>query len=830
MLSFSNKMSRSSRDPAPGDQPCVEGNGFDPLVLAHYRNSYFEGCKGGKSVGKGGHGVSMLGRDAFMSRVSLGGGVSSDSVVEVSIPVGSGEEALPDYRGKGYGPSEGKKGGYGISNLIYGRMPLKKGSPDGTMAINVREPLIDSFSSTRGKGSNLDTHYFDYIPDQEEEVSQRKKEARRLKRAKDAESLERREFEKAPPGTRIDYRRPTLLQQREFAGRVRGGTLLESPGLDAFANDDERHSAYQRLCHWCVFNQEDSDFKSDMEVPVKSEANEGDKESAEKWMITEADLNWYDALTEYYGESFECDSENQEGSFNSLMYDMQQVARKSMFSQLKCERDLRRSNFKNRYRDKCRAWETALINVFNTESANLGFCGFTTNQMKEMARDLRRTYGYGDFSSDQQLHSWWSNFRKRHRLFSTKAKYSSRLSAEVLWRRIHKNWFQFDQAMAEVQKRREAERERHGTMGPLILLNADETFVLHQYPAGSVVRKRGAHLPHSVLTEEGVKGGCSLLCWQTSNPVFHVPPVVITNFQNPSLPLKRRLRSNLDRYFPGALYYPSGNSHRGVSWNDHTIWGRCLQMVIDYKKSFGGRCYVILVYDSAPSHSMRNLEGLFNKLSESDILLVRLQGKTTAFSQPLDSEGYLRTLKSRLRLESLTERQHLAERYCTVSGNVFPCVLRETQRDMRYSTLRCWHRLGFSHKFFAARVQGDWVTGASHLSRRLTLLGNEARKQSSMGEGLDEALAGTKRKRLQYQRPDRLKHTPKAKEKPKAGTDKRVVSEDENLSSDSRGSSIESAVAIGNSVAKAAASEPAPKRRNLRPWRSTRFGIVYRRQ
>ena len=157
-------------------------------------------------------------------------------------------------------------------------------------------------------------------------------------------------------------------------------------------------------------------------------------------------------------------------------------------------------------------------------------------------------------------------------------------------------------------------------------------------------------------------------------------------------------------------------------------------MVIAYKESFKGKCYVILFYDSAPSHSLLHREDLFHRLSEADILLVRLAGKTTAFSQPLDSEGYLRTLKSRLRLESLTERRYLAERYCTISGNVFPTILKETRCDPRYCTLRCWHRLGFSPSFYSSRVRGDWVTGASELSRRLTCLGHEARKQSSMGE------------------------------------------------------------------------------------------------
>ena len=821
-------MSSSSRDPPSGGCPVGMSGVSTPLALAHYENTYDSGFKGAARMGKGGIGVGVFNQHGFVGTRGSVDGCGDSNFMEVPIPDRASDEPLLDYSGKGYAPTSRSKNGYGISDLIYGKSMVARGNPKGAKIGNVGVATSTVSAAERGKGV-IDTHYMDVIHDPEEEAARRRAESKKLKRAIAAEAAEAARAADAAPGTRLQYRRPTLLQQREFAGRLKGGTLLECGKIDQFETDEERRCAYDRLCHWCVFNQERCDFESDFDVAAKP-ASGVDVECVEKWMVTEGDLKWFDNLVKHYQEEFECDPEDQEMSFNSLIYDMKQVARKSMFGQLKAERDLRRNNFKNRYRESSRAWETALINVYNTESSNLGFPGFTVSQVKEMARELRRQYGKGEFSSDQQLHVWYHNFRKRHRLLSTSAKYSSRLSAEVLWRRVHQNWFKFDQAMSEVCKRRESEMERRGTMGPLILVNADETFVMHQYPSGSVVRKRGSHLPHSVLTEEGVKGGCSLLCWQTSNPVFQLPPVLITNFQNPNLMLKRRLRANLEFHFPGSLYYPSGNERRGVSWNDHKIWARCLEMVMDYKKSFNGSSYLILVYDSAPSHSLCHQEDLFRRLSGANILLVRLAGKTTAFSQPLDSEGFLRTLKSRLRLETLEERRHLSEKYCTVSGNVFPLILRETQRDVRYSTLRCWHRLGFSPKFYASRVQGDWKTGSVELSRRLTMLGNEARKQSSMGESLDAFLAGKKRRRLVYEKPDNVKGRPKANSSAKKAASAHTSSRADVLLSDGDPMGSETPIAVNLSIAKATPKEVRPKRRNLRPWRSTTFGIVYRHQ
>ena len=99
-----------------------------------------------------------------------------------------------------------------------------------------------------------------------------------------------------------------------------------------------------------------------------------------------------------------------------------------------------------------------------------------------------------------------------------------------------------------------------------------------------------------------------------------------------------------------------------------------------------------------------------------------------------------------------------------------------------------------------------------------------------MGERLDTALAGAKRARLQYQKPNGPIRRPKAKEKSRSTIPNPESSLAEVPLPDRIPAPKRSLALADNNVAKAVAKQAPPKRRNLRPWRLTSQGIVYRRQ
>ena len=706
---------------------------------------------------------SFAANSAFATSVAGGsssvkvGAVSKPSSVvrrvDILIPDDAGDAVLQNYFGPGYGPRRSRPPQHDLSDRTVGLAVAEGGrvnrgifaSDDGIHAGVTR--------GTDGRVQFPSHHYAGYIHP-EKAVSNRQRAATIAKKARAIVQDEDRAYSVADAGALLPPRHPSLAQQRLFIGRVTGGTVTRCGSIDRFATECDRAAAYARLKHWCVFEQEREDFRSDVVESAANSENNVSRGSVVFPLLIDDDV-YFEELKSRMGlddtdwvES--SDEENVE--FDRKMEAMKSIARRDMFAQRRKEKAEKKTSYANRYGGCGRIWEAAFYWEFKNEMSDLGFAGYTVSQFKGMAVEFRRKFGGGEFESAAQLDSWYSKFRKRKQLYSSSSKYSSNVDPRVLWQRCHRNWWQFDAVMAEISDRRRTDVNVHGEAPPCVFINADETFLLHQLPAGSIVRERNTALRRSVLTEGGNKGGCSVLCWQSTCPEFNVPPCVMTNFQSPPLRLKRRLVAILEEEFPGALYYPSGNSGKGRAWNDSGIWRTVLEMVLQYIRSFGGPLYVIMFYDSASSHSLQEDVAFFERCRASGLYFVKLAGKTTDLQQPLDCAGFLRSFKSSLKLASLEERRNMQESYATISSDSFPIVYKKTAA--KFCTLKSWVGLGFSPAHFRWRVHGDWSSGAGLLSRRLTMLGREAQKVYGEGSRHGRILNRQESGSMRYRFPD----------------------------------------------------------------------------
>ena len=160
---------------------------------------------------------------------------------------------------------------------------------------------------------------------------------------------------------------------------------------------------------------------------------------------------------------------------------------------------------------------------------------------------------------------------------------------------------------------------------------------------------------------------------------------------------------------------------------DGESWVQVGLDLVDYKKSFRCRIFLIWIYDAAPPHSLAGKDSHFEFLKQNDVYVVKLHGKTTGLNKVLDAEGMFRSLKARVRVKSVLERK-LEESYCTISGGVFHQQWSKLSRDPRFSGLGPFKRVGFSFSQYERRTHGDGHMELELLSRRLKALYRETLK------------------------------------------------------------------------------------------------------
>ena len=280
-------------------------------------------------------------------------------------------------------------------------------------------------------------------------------------------------------------------------------------------------------------------------------------------------------------------------------------------------------------------------------------------------------------------------------------------------------------------------------------------------------------------------------------------------------------------HFPGSLLYPSGNATKGRSWNDCDIFQRCIRQVLDQKRLSEKRFYLILTYDSASTHMLGY--ALFQELLHNDIFCIKLAPKTTPYSQPLDASGHLRTMKSRLRLETLPERRAMLPfKYSTIAGQIFCKVYSECRMELRYNSLQTWSQLGFDPQFYRNRTSGDLFIAMERrgevLNRRLRNLKSDAYKDVATNADFNRGFLRCKTNH-QYQNPDVPKGAvseAKAKAKSRSSVLQRVpMNSISILPSRTEGPQL---------VHRPKQSATPPPIRILRPKYKTPFGYVYRKR
>ena len=149
-----------------------------------------------------------------------------------------------------------------------------------------------------------------------------------------------------------------------------------------------------------------------------------------------------------------------------------------------------------------RPWENSLMSYLESEWSRGN--NFTVRAVKDLARRIRLSMSGENFGSDGAINSWWSNFKKKHGLSLDGGRYLSVESPAALWGRVMSNREAFDSILSEAMAVRKLKQINQHLDVPVILLNCDETFCLHEPSMGRLVKKRGAKLSRSVATIVGV--------------------------------------------------------------------------------------------------------------------------------------------------------------------------------------------------------------------------------------------------------------------------------------------------------------------------------------
>ena len=133
---------------------------------------------------------------------------------------------------------------------------------------------------------------------------------------------------------------------------------------------------------------------------------------------------------------------------------------------------------------------------------------------------------------------------------------------------------------------------------------------------------------------------------------------------------------------------------RTPSWMSGELWsGTFIPKIIREKKKWEQANSEILiliwVYDGCPAH--RISPELEANLLDDSIFAYQLQPDITGWIQPVDSSGFFRTLKTRVRDEMSKKRFHGQDAHLLMLGNRFRDIVFETYAH--YSVSECFRDL-----------------------------------------------------------------------------------------------------------------------------------------
>jgi len=285
--------------------------------------------------------------------------------------------------------------------------------------------------------------------------------------------------------------------------------------------------------------------------------------------------------------------------------------------------------------------------------------------------------------ADKNHDVWWHRFRRKTGVRAVKSKYQKISDPCTVWKGILENWRRFDKIL----------RQCRGSGRPTIILNSDETSILHLYSSTDVIissaSKNNAGPRGYYETTAPGKEGSSLLVHQASVEWFRPPVTVLCSSKYPADSCKEGIRQKMAVSEPGSLFFAEGNV-RGKKYVTKVIWGDIVRNLIAYKSRFSRDFNVIWIVDDLKAHALIGEdEYLEDELITSNIFFLKLAGGTTDVNQVLDCMGLLRTLKTQC-------RNRLCGSVCAIAESQFWDLFKEVRQDPKYNCLKPFARVGFS--------------------------------------------------------------------------------------------------------------------------------------